>query len=251
MKKIIKLFLNKIGYNVSKINELENKIPIEASNFEINLINQVKEFSMCDYKNLYLSTQVAKYVKEKNIEGDIVECGVWKGGNLMIFNSLLKFYKMNKKIFAYDTFEGMTKPSNFDLDFKGNLANDLLVKTKVHSNNHDNIWCYSTLDNVKNNIKKITGEIANINFINGDVLETLDKSINLPNKISILRLDTDFYESTKKELEVLFPLLQNGGVLIIDDYGHWSGAKKAVDEYFKNKYYFKHVINGSCRMIIK
>jgi len=251
MKKIIKLFLNKIGYNVSKINELENKIPIEASNFEINLINQVKEFSMCDYKNLYLSTQVAKYVKEKNIEGDVVECGVWKGGNLMIFNSLIKFYEMKKQIFAYDTFEGMTKPSNIDLDFKGNLANDLLAKTKVYSNNNDNIWCYSTLDNVKNNIKKITGEISNINFIKGDVLETLDIKINLPKKISILRLDTDFYESTKKELQVLFPLLQNGGILIIDDYGYWSGAKKAVDEYFENKYYFKHVINCSCRMIIK
>jgi hypothetical protein len=53
----------------------------------------------------------------------------------------------------------------------------------------------------------------------------------LPEQIAVLRLDTDFYESTRHELRHLYPRLVHGGVLIIDDYGHWAGARKAVDEY--------------------
>ena len=76
---------------------------------------------------------------------------------------------------------------------------------------------------------------------------------NSPEKISILRLDTDWYESTKHELEYLFPRLSSGGILIIDDYGHFKGAKKAVDEYFtKNKIqYFLNRIDYTGRLIVK
>ena len=81
--------------------------------------------------------------------------------------------------------------------------------------------------------------------------ETLKNGENLPNKISILRLDTDFYESTKIELKYLYPLLVEGGILIIDDYGSWLGSKKATDEYFSNKINFMHFIDHSARMIIK
>jgi hypothetical protein len=66
-----------------------------------------------------------------------------------------------------------------------------------------------------------------------------------------LRLDTDWYESTKIELEILYPLLEPGGILIIDDYGHFSGARKAVDEYFKNKIPFMFHVDYSCRILIK
>ena len=74
---------------------------------------------------------------------------------------------------------------------------------------------------------------------------------NIPKKISLLRLDTDWYESTKIELEILYPLLQKGGILIIDDYGHWGGSKKAVDEFFLDKYVWMHYIDYACRLIIK
>ena len=80
---------------------------------------------------------------------------------------------------------------------------------------------------------------------------TLKISKNLPKKISLLRLDTDFYKSTKAELKYLFPLLSKGGVLIVDDYGSWLGSKKAVDEYFLKKKYWIHFIDHSARMIIK
>jgi hypothetical protein len=73
----------------------------------------------------------------------------------------------------------------------------------------------------------------------------------LPTSIAILRLDTDWYESTKIELEILYPLLQPGGILIIDDYGYWSGSRKAVDEYFEGKTPFMFQVDSDCRMIVK
>ena len=88
-------------------------------------------------------------------------------------------------------------------------------------------------------------------MIQGDVAETLLESKNLPEKIAILRLDTDWYESTRIELERLYPLLEPGGVLIIDDYGHFDGARKAVDEYFKAERPWMHYVDYTCRLILK
>ena len=105
-------------------------------------------------------------------------------------------------------------------------------------------------DDVKKNIKNNTN-FDNIFLIEGKVEETLKNKKNIPKKISILRLDTDFYKSTKIELEILFPRLVKGGVLIIDDYGYWRGAKKAVDEYFSNYRQFMHYVDYSCRLLIK
>ena len=251
VKKIIKHLFNKLGYKITKEDALETSIPVEASSYEVELIHSAKKYSMTDYKNLYLSTQVVKHVSKTIIEGDIVECGVWKGGHLIVFKSLCEKYNLDKKIFAYDTYQGMTCSSDDDVNWEGEKAIDLLKNNSAKENDGDNIWCYASLNLVKKNIISVLGNVDNINFIKGDVAKTLKEKKNLPNKISILRLDTDFYESTKIELETLYPLLQEGGILIVDDYGHWSGAKKAVDEYFKNIYHFKHVINGSCRMIIK
>ena len=79
----------------------------------------------------------------------------------------------------------------------------------------------------------------------------MDIQDNLPEKISLLRLDTDWYSSTKKELEILYEKVSPGGVIIIDDYGHWGGSKKAVDEFFLNKYVWMHYVDYACRLIIK
>ena len=93
--------------------------------------------------------------------------------------------------------------------------------------------------------------MKNIILIQGMVENTLLNKDNIPDQISLLRLDTDFYESTKIELEILFPKLVPGGILILDDYGYWSGARKAIDEYFKNTKYWLHYVDPSCRYLIK
>jgi len=68
------------------------------------------------------------------------------------------------------------------------------------------------------------------------VMKTLKKEENLPEKIALLRLDTDWYESTKLEMNILYPKLIKNGVLLIDDYADWQGCKRAIDEYFKTNF---------------
>lgn len=149
------------------------------------------------------------------VEGDIVECGVWRGGNLILARSI----RPERRIWAYDTFAGMTKPTKVD-----RLRNGLFALSKWPQEG----WMAASLEEVKRNV----GDNDSIKYIVGDVCETLRVKENIPEKIALLRLDTDWYESTKIELEVLWPCLVKGGHLLVDDYGHWMGAKQAVDEFF-------------------
>ena len=154
---------------------------------------------------------------------------------MMKFNS-----NENKNLWLYDTFDGMSDPSEYDINILNQKAHEEMSKNKKKENTKD-IWAYSKLEHVKKNMEKTGLNKKNIIYVEGKVEETLNE--NIPEKISLLRLDTDFYESTKKELEILYPKIQSGGVIIIDDYGHWKGCKKAVDEYFSDKknIFFQHI----------
>ncbi len=251
MLNFLKIKLNQIfGYFGFQIINKKQKI-VELTDEDKNYIKLVSKFSMTTEIRIYSLIQSLKYIKYKNIKGDFVECGVWKGGNIILFKKFLeKYFKQeDRQIYAYDTYEGMNKPSDFDYNLQNKKkAEKLLLDDK---NKTTNIWGIYGLDQVKTNLINNTDNLDNINFIKGEVEKTLDLEKNLPSKISILRLDTDWYESTKKELEVLYDRVTSGGVIIIDDYGHWGGSKKAVDEFFKNKYVWMHYIDYACRLIIK
>lgn len=189
-------------------------------------LNIVKPHSMTSEERIYELFNSLEYIRINNINGDFVECGVWRGGNVLGIMEYLDFYKIyDRNIWLYDTFNGMTKPDEIDIDFRNIKASDIFEKIK----------CYCSIDDVNKNLSLSNYPKKNLKYIVGDVNKTLENIVNLPNKISLLRLDTDWYESTKKELEILYPLLINNGVLIVDDYGHWKGSKLAVDEYFTNK----------------
>jgi len=184
---------------------------------------------MTTIERMYSLYQAMDYIFKNNVEGDLVECGVWKGGSSMLMALMLEKYKMKKrKLYLFDTFEGMSEPSLVDKTYAGDSASDLLKRERKEI--ASSVWCYSSLEEVKENLLSTGLEAGNLYFVKGKIEETLKK--NLPGKLSLLRLDTDWYESTKVELELLFPLLNEKGVLIIDDFGHWEGAKKAVVEYF-------------------
>ena len=170
---------------------------------------------------------------DNNIPGDIIECGVWRGGSMMaVALKLLNEKKSEKDLYLFDTYEGMSKPTDLDVSLEGEIANNQFEENKKSEDSSD--WCLAALEEVKQNITKTGYDLEKIHFIKGKVEDTLPKYA--PKQIALLRLDTDWYESTKHELIHLFPLLVTGGVLILDDYGYWAGAKKAVDEYFsKNK----------------
>ena len=143
----------------------------------------------------------------------------------------------------------MTSPTDHDVDYKGNTSKQLLNSSNK-IDNVQNVWSYCSIENVKKHIQLFTN-LNDINLIKGPVEKTLLEKNILPEKISILRLDTDWYESTKVELEILYPRLVKGGILIIDDYGHFKGCQKAVDEFFKNKQVFLNVIDYTGRLIVK
>ncbi|MCB9225112.1 MAG: TylF/MycF/NovP-related O-methyltransferase [Crocinitomicaceae bacterium] len=208
------------------------------------------EYTMTSVERMYALYNATKYVIENNIPGDFVECGVWKGGSSLLIALILKENSIsNRKIYLYDTFEGMSEPTTNDVDFTGATAEKQLSDSDIE--NQSSVWCYSGMDEVKKNFTDHQIDLKNIEFVKGKVEETIPQTI--PSAIALLRLDTDWYESTKHEMDHLYPLLENKGVLIIDDYGHWKGCRKAIDEYFESKQ-IKPLINRidyTGRLIIK
>ena len=156
----------------------------------------------------------------------------------------------NFDFYLYDTFEGMTTPTDSDIDVAGKSASDRLISDQtVKQESH--VWAIAPIEQVRKNLES-TGYPANrIKFVQGKVEQTIPDT--LPENISILRLDTDWYESTKHELEHLYDRVVSGGVVIIDDYGYWSGAKKAVDEFIESlkTKIFLHRIDHTGRCFIK
>jgi O-methyltransferase len=185
-------------------------------------------FTMVSRERLYAHFLAVRYVAENNIEGDIVECGVWRGGTSMLgAMTLLGMNQPLRQLWLYDTFAGMTAPTDDDVSPWNDVNAPKLWKKS--QKRELNTWCYASLDEVRKNLTSTAYPAELTKFIAGDVIETL--KISVPDKIAVLRLDTDWYESTRAEMDVLFPRLAKGGVLLIDDYGAWKGCKKAVDEY--------------------
>jgi O-methyltransferase len=208
--------------------------PVETSGSEFGFVEDVmsNKLTMVSYERIWTTLMACRYVVNNQIEGDFVECGVWKGGNSIIASQIFKLYGSNKEVWLFDTFAGMTEPDYIDRTVSKSFEETDIKFRKLQREDH-NMWCYSSIEEVKNNFSERGLLSDSIHFVQGDVRETLETR-QLPEKISVLRLDTDFYDSTLKELEVLYPRLVKGGVLIIDDYGHWQGSKKAVDDYFHN-----------------
>ncbi len=255
MNPILRLFkslFKKINYNLHKIESIniEQEFP-DSNNFEKELFEIISGYTMTSHERIFALMKSINFVKHNNVDGDFVECGVWRGGNLILFQKFIEKYNLSKKIYAYDTFEGMSEPDKIDETFKGESSKDLLNKLykKKVDRKKSILIADCSIEQVQENFKKFSNK-NNLTCIKGPVEKTLDLKENLPNKISILRLDTDWYSSTKKELEVLFPLLEKNGILIIDDYGFWKGARKAVDEYFENKNVTMFKIDFTGRMII-
>jgi O-methyltransferase len=189
-----------------------------------------RSFTMTSEERMFSVVNAVRYVLTNNIPGDFVECGVWKGGSSMIMAKMLQDRSItDRSLYLYDTYEGMSAPGEEDVDLRGNAASSTWKK-EARDGDQSN-WCYSTLDEVKGNFTRTGFPQAQIHYVKGKVEDTIPGVI--PGQIALLRLDTDWFDSTYHELVHMFPLLSPGGVLIIDDYGYWQGARKAVDQYFK------------------
>ena len=230
IRRTFKRFVNTFGFDISASKTEVQTLPDINSNKDfINIMNECKEFTMTSTERMYGLFSAIQYIVKNNIPGDIVECGVWRGGSSMIIAKTLKLLNdTSREIFMYDTYEGMSEPTELDVDFSGQVAENKF--NKIIDEKGKPVWCYADLFDVSNNMKTTGYPFNKIHFIKGKVEESIPSTI--PERIALLRLDTDWYESTYHEFMHLYPILVNKGVLIIDDYGHWQGARQATDKYF-------------------
>lgn len=185
-----------------------------------DILATCKQYSMIGNDRMLFNMKSVDTIEADNIEGDIVEIGVWKGGSMLSMIMKYETYKKyDRTFYLYDTFTGMTLPSTIDRDLQDKSASDILFQ--------EHIRCFAPYEMVKSNIDRHT-RYPHIQYIVGDICQntTFPK-----NEIALLRLDTDWYESTKVELETFYPRVKKNGIVIVDDYGHWKGCKQAVDEF--------------------
>jgi O-methyltransferase len=192
------------------------------------VIERVRPRTMTQPEKLFGLILATRYVVANGIPGDIVECGVWRGGSMQaVALALLECADVTRDLHLYDTFEGMTPPQDVDRRLDGRSAAELL-----ESNSRDTrVWGVATLDDVQAGMAEIGYPHERIHFHPGPVEDTIPREA--PDSAAILRLDTDWYASTRHELEHLYHRLSPGGVLIIDDYGYWEGSRKATDEFLE------------------
>ena len=243
--------LKKLKEDLRVLKERNPTIPYDYEDLHKSIYSQVEEYTMTSPDRIYSAIEAVKHIVKHEIEGDIVECGVYKGGSSMAMAlSLTEFGDQNRNLYLYDTYAGMSTPTDEDVSIGGGAAEGKFQKNEMPKIEGSD-WCYSPLEEVERNLGKVNYPMDKIHFVKGKVEDTIPKTI--PEKIALLRLDTDWYESTKHELEQLFPRLVPNGILIIDDYGHWQGAKKAVDEYIlkNNLNLFLSRIDYTGRLAVK
>jgi len=203
-----------------RLRPLRSLYPPEAADADIQLIESVRPFTLLDRERLWFLRSAVAYVDRAALPGAIVECGVWRGGAMLLAKSVSA---TQRQFWLYDTFAGMSGGGEKDISFDGRRHDETAVQTD------------DPLISAKAVRKLFEGhglDDDSLVIVEGPVEKTLSQQV--PDQIAILRLDTDFYASTKLELETLYPRLVSGGILIIDDYGSWQGSRAATDEYFGN-----------------
>ncbi|MEX0802089.1 MAG: TylF/MycF/NovP-related O-methyltransferase [Candidatus Binatia bacterium] len=236
------------------IRELDEK-PIELTSESRRLIDFVvnQGLSMTSENNLVATAMACQHVIEQDIAGDFIECGTWRGGHAIIAAGIFAQADPVRYIHVFDTFAGMTEPTLEDKRTYDGL--EALGVFKAKSTNGGSDWCLAGIEEVKENFAKANVPTDRTCFYQGKVEQTLSSAENTAalqeRGLAVVRLDTDWYESTKVEMEVLWPILSAGGIMVIDDYGYWQGAKKAVDEYFGNPQPFMSPIDRFARLMVK
>ena len=228
VEKLMRRLAKRAGYDLRRHTPAALPADLEPSfvaRYELS-----KVFTKTSPERMYALYQAVKYVVRSPVPGAIVECGVWRGGSSMLAAlALLEEGVSDRELWLYDTYEGMAEPGEHDRDFRGVAAKELLEG--ADRQDEQSVWCYSSLDAVQRNMASTGYPASRIRYVQGKVEDRIPAE--MPGEIALLRLDTDFYESTYHELRHLFPRIAPGGILIIDDYGHWEGARRATDQFFR------------------
>jgi O-methyltransferase len=214
------------------------------------IVERVHPFTMTTPERVEALCQAVRFIVRHDVSGAIVECGVWRGGSMMAAAlQLLDLNARERELYLFDTYEGMIAPADRELRFDGVEAHEAMREEVASARFAE--WCSAPLSEVRSNMLGTGYPAARLNFVVGRVEVTIPDAA--PDSIAVLRLDTDWYESTTHELHHLWPRVSPGGFAIIDDYGTWSGARRAVDEFIAAAPHplFLHRIDHSARLLWK
>jgi len=205
---------------------VDPKVPADIDEEAAAIIRAVQPYTMTNVDKLYAGIAAARYITRYDIPGAIVECGVWRGGSVhAIARALDAAGSHERDLYLFDTYEGMTEPGPQDRRSDGRPAADLLASYSKSSR----VWAYASLEDVQEGFRQVPYPEDKLHFVKGPVEQTIPGQA--PDRIALLRLDTDWYASTAHELAHLYDRLMPGGVLLLDDYGWWQGSREAVDEF--------------------
>jgi O-methyltransferase len=224
IRAVVRGLFSQFGYTIYRTPTAESWPP-DMDTQAVALFRRVRPFTMTTIERVYALRESVKYIIRQNIPGSIVECGVWKGGSMMAVAKTLSEINSKRDLYLFDTFEGMTTPTTVDVDFRGVRADDLLMTNPRTSS-------IAPFEEVSRNMLSVGYDPSHIKFVRGKVEDTLPAQA--PSEIALLRLDTDWYESTHHELIHLYPRLAKGGILIVDsDFSqsnrlHWSTSSEAA-----------------------
>ena len=241
-------FLERFGY-LKCLNGWNT--PFDISDDDRLTLQSFDQFTMTSLERRYHLLESVRHVVRHRIPGSIVECGVWRGGSMMLIAAaLLEYGDTSRDLYLYDTFEGMPPPSNVDCDYAARPATARL-NAEENSKVQSGVWAIANLSEVKRNMESVGYPPERIHYVCGKVESTIPKYV--PEQIALLRLDTDWYESTFHELVHLYPKVAAGAPVIIDDYGYWQGARKAVDEFLSatSDKILLHRIDNNGRAFVK
>lgn len=195
----------------------------------VEIAERVRPYTMTSPQSVIGLCEAVEYVARAGVPGAMVECGVWRGGSVMAMAlTLLHCGGGDRELYLFDTFAGMTRPDHRDRPVS-DLGSPLDWWESAKRDDGHNEWAYAALEEVRENVLSTGYPPELVRFVKGPVEQTLPE--RAPGSIALLRLDTDWHASTHHELEHLYPRLVSRGVLIVDDYGSWAGARQAVDEY--------------------
>jgi len=204
------------------------KLSSEYNNSMISdLFTNIKDYTMCKPERFYRFCQ--SLMDTRLLDGVVVECGVWKGGMICGASKFAINNNIKRQFFAFDSYEGFPEPTDKDIvAFTNQKASELenwgMKKCPAKSETLVDLYnCINILNIPEDTVIPIKGWFS-------------DTVCSFNNSICILRLDGDWYESTKVCLEHLYPKVVSGGIIILDDYGYWKGCKEATDEYLKNNH---------------
>jgi O-methyltransferase len=222
----------------------------------LSIMDAARPYTVSSPERLAALCSAVEYVVRHEIPGAFVECGLWRGGSLYaVALRLRQLGAMDRELIGFDTFSGMTEPTEHDVDYTGApAAHPPILEALSRAANRvfgspGQAQPGTSRDEVFALLASSGYDPARIRLVEGPVEKTLPE--HAPDAVALLRLDTDWYESTRHELEHLYPRLCTGGVLLINDYGHYRGARKAVDDYFEGHRILLQRIDYSARLAVR